>query len=320
MSIKVALTHRTTYDFARPVEVGPHVVRLRPAPHCRTPIDAYSLEITPKNHFLNWQQDPFGNWMARLVFPEKVSKLEIAVGLVADLMVINPLDFFIEEYAEQFPFAYEPTLAADLAPYLRPVDDSIAADAWREALPPLPDGRHGRRSRSSPTSTPPSTATSPTTCGWSRGCRRRTRPWAGGSARAATARGCWSACCGSTDWPPGSSPATWSSSPRTRTSPRATTGPTGPAADFTDLHAWTEVFIPGAGWVGLDPTSALFAGEGHIPLSATPHPSSAAPIEGATEPVEVTFGFVNEVHPGPRGPAGDRALHRGAVGPHRRSR
>ncbi len=91
MSIKVALTHRTRYDFARPVEVGPHVVRLRPAPHCRTPIAAYSLDITPAHHFINWQQDPFGNWLARLVFPEKVTTLEITVGLVADLMVINPV-------------------------------------------------------------------------------------------------------------------------------------------------------------------------------------------------------------------------------------
>ena len=123
MSVKVALEHRTSYEFARPVAVAPHVVRLRPAPHCRTPIEAYSLEVSPANHFVNWQQDPFGNWLARLVFPEKTDRLEITVGLVADLMTINPLDFFIEEYAERFPFDYEQTLAADLAPYLRPVDD-----------------------------------------------------------------------------------------------------------------------------------------------------------------------------------------------------
>ncbi|MCW2775130.1 MAG: transglutaminase, partial [Nocardioides sp.] len=124
MSVKVALEHRTTYEYSEPVELGPHVVRLRPAPHCRTPIEAYSFDVTPKNHFLNWQQDPFGNWLARLVFPEKATKLEITIGVVADLMVINPLDFFVEEYAETFPFTYAPTLAADLAPYLRPVDGS----------------------------------------------------------------------------------------------------------------------------------------------------------------------------------------------------
>ncbi len=129
MSIKVALEHRTTYDFAEPVAVAPHVVRLRPAPHARTPIEAYSLDVKPANHFLNWQQDPFGNWLARLVFPEKVSTLDITVGLVADLMVINPFDFFVEEYAEHMPFAYADDLAADLAPYLRPVADSAAADS-----------------------------------------------------------------------------------------------------------------------------------------------------------------------------------------------
>ncbi len=141
MSIKVALEHRTTYEFERAVAVGPHVVRLRPAPHCRTPIEAYSLKVEPAGHFVNWQQDPFGNWLARLVFPEKVSTLDITVGLVADLMVINPFDFFIEDYAERFPFDYEPQLAADLAPYLRPVDDSDEAAAWRERLPALPRRR-----------------------------------------------------------------------------------------------------------------------------------------------------------------------------------
>ena len=135
MSVKVALEHRTTYEFAHPVTVAPHVVRLRPAPHCRTPIEAYSLDVSPKSHFLNWQQDPFGNWLARLVFPEKTDRLEITVGLVADLMTINPFDFFIEEYAERFPFTYEETLAADLAPYLRPVEDSAQTGQWREALP-----------------------------------------------------------------------------------------------------------------------------------------------------------------------------------------
>jgi transglutaminase-like putative cysteine protease len=125
MSIKVALEHSTRYDFAHPVAVTPHVVRLRPAPHTRTPIEAYSLKISPEEHFINWQQDPFGNWLARIVFPEKISHLEITVGLVADMMVINPLDFFIEEYAERFPFSYDTELASDLAPYLRPAEDGL---------------------------------------------------------------------------------------------------------------------------------------------------------------------------------------------------
>ena len=140
MSTKVSLTHYTGYTFARPVNVTPHVVRLRPAPHSRTPVEAYSLEVSPANHFINWQQDPFGNWVARLVFPERIDHLSITVSLVADLMVINPFDFFIEEYAEYFPFDYEPSLKADLAPYLRPVDDSEQTGIWKESLPPLADG------------------------------------------------------------------------------------------------------------------------------------------------------------------------------------
>ena len=123
MGIKVALEHRTSYTFDRLVEVHPHVVRLRPAPHSRTPIEAYSLTVEPADHFINWQQDAFGNFMARLVFPTRARSLTITVGLIADMKVINPFDFFIEEYAEQIGFTYPKSLAEDLKPYLRPVDE-----------------------------------------------------------------------------------------------------------------------------------------------------------------------------------------------------
>ncbi|PZU45720.1 MAG: transglutaminase [Microbacterium sp.] len=299
MSIKVALEHYTGYRFARPVSVAPHVIRLRPAPHARTPIEAYSLDIKPANHFLNWQQDPFGNWMARVVFPERVDHLEITVGLVADMMVINPLDFFIEEYAERFPFTYEPSLAADLAPYLRPVPDSAAASAWRDGLVDIPDdgmptvlflaavnravnGAVAYSVRMEPgVQTPDHTLAS-----------------AIGS-------------CRDSAWLLVSLLRQYGLAARfvsgyliqLTADQKSLDGPSGPEADFTDLHAWAEVYVPGAGWIGLDATSALFAGEGHIPLSATPDPSSAAPISGATEPVEVEFAFHNEVrriHEDPR--------------------
>ena len=268
----------------------------------RTPIEAYSLTVSPKNHFLNWQQDPFGNWLARLVFPEKVSELEITVGLVADLMVINPFDFFVEEYAERFPFAYEPSLAADLAPYLRPVDDSDAAAGWREALPPLPDD-----------GMPIVSFLSELNAAVNRDVAYSVRMEAGVQTPDETLRRGIGSCRDSA-WLLVSLLRQYGLAARFVSgylvqlaadpdSMVGLDGPTGTAQDFTDLHAWAEVFVPGAGWVGLDPTSALFAGEGHIPLSATPHPSAAAPIEGATDPVEVTFSFHNEVrrvHEDPR--------------------
>ena len=123
MGIKVALEHRTSYTFDRLVEVYPHVVRLRPAPHSRTPIEAYSLQVEPGDHFINWQQDAFGNFLARLVFPTRARSLTITVGLIADMKVINPFDFFIEDWAEHIGFEYPKPLTEDLKPYLRPVDE-----------------------------------------------------------------------------------------------------------------------------------------------------------------------------------------------------
>jgi uncharacterized protein (DUF2126 family)/transglutaminase-like putative cysteine protease len=302
MSTKVSLEHRTTYRFAEPVGVGPHVVRLRPAPHTRTPIEAYSLDVKPAGHFLNWQQDPFGNWLARLVFPEKVSTLDITVGLVADLMVINPFDFFVESYAESMPFVYESGLHADLFPYLRSVDDAALADQFRQRLPQPQDGPGGR------------TRTIDFLASLNAAVHREVaysvRMEAGVQSPDETLTRKVGSCRDSA----------WLLVALLRqhglaarfvsgylvqlaADQEALDGPSGPQQDFTDLHAWTEVYLPGAGWVGMDPTSSLFAGEGHIPLCATPHPSSAAPIEGVTDPVEVTFSFHNEVtrvHEDPR--------------------
>jgi uncharacterized protein (DUF2126 family)/transglutaminase-like putative cysteine protease len=309
MSIKVSLRHRTTYRFDRPVALGPHVVRLRPAPHCRTPIDAYAMRVSPQGHFANWQQDPFGNWQARLVFPDKVTELDVDVTLVADLMTINPFDFFIEEYAETYPFTYEPQLAADLAPYLRPVveDGSDApgpvVTGWREALPDLPED-----------GVPLVTFLAGLNDAVHRDVAYTVRMEPGVQTPDETLTRAIGSCRDSA-WLLVSLLRQHGLAARfvsgylvqLATDPlvaaQALDGPTGASEDFTDLHAWAEVYVPGAGWVGLDPTSALFAGEGHIPLSATPHPSSAAPITGALEPAEVEFSFVNEVtrvHEDPR--------------------
>src|SRR5450432_1508552 len=121
MSIRVALTHTTRYRYDRLVSLQPHVVRLRPAPHCRTPIVSYSLRVVPAEHFLNWQQDPFGNYQARLAFTKPTRELQVEVDLVAEMVALNPFDFFVEDYAEKHPFRYEETLARELRPYCETV-------------------------------------------------------------------------------------------------------------------------------------------------------------------------------------------------------
>ncbi len=123
MSIHVALNHVTHYKYDKAVTLSPQIIRLRPAPHSRTPIVSYSLKVTPGDHFINWQQDPQSNWLARLVFPEKTTELKIEVDLVAEMSVINPFDFFLEPMAEQFPFAYEDWQRHELAPYLYKLEE-----------------------------------------------------------------------------------------------------------------------------------------------------------------------------------------------------
>jgi uncharacterized protein (DUF2126 family)/transglutaminase-like putative cysteine protease len=304
MGIKVALEHRTSYTFDRLVEVHPHVVRLRPAPHSRTPIEAYSLEVEPADHFVNWQQDAFGNFLARLVFPTRTRQLTIKVGLIADLKVINPFDFFIEDYAETFPFTYPKALKDDLEPYLRSVDEAEEGSGPGELV----------RSWVRNFVVAPGTRTIDFLVALNRavngdvGYSLRMEP--GVQAPDFTLQTGIGSCRDSA-WLLVSIlrelglAARFVSGYLVQLSSdiEALDGPSGPAADFTDLHAWTEVYIPGAGWIGLDPTSGLFAGEGHIPLAATPHPSSAAPITGSTGLAEATLDFANivtRVHEDPR--------------------
>ena len=307
MTIKVALEHRTSYTFDRPVRVYPHVVRLRPAPHSRTAIEAYSLRVEPADHFVNWQQDAVGNFVYRLTFPNPTDRLTITVGLIADLKVINPFDFFIEDWAETWPaggFTYPEPLADELKPYLRPVDEDGAGSgpgelvqAWVRTF-----------------AVPPGTRT----INYLVELNRRINADLGYSVRMEqgvqtpdfTLRtGVGS--CRDFAWLLVSVARQMGLAARfvsgylvqLTSDIKALDGPSGPSADFTDLHAWAEVFVPGAGWIGLDPTSGLFAGEGHIPLAATPSPASAAPITGGVEPCESTLEFSNTVtriHEDPR--------------------
>ncbi|RPI47752.1 MAG: transglutaminase family protein [Betaproteobacteria bacterium] len=282
MSIHVALNHVTHYRYDRSVLLGPHVVRLRPAPHCRTRILSYSMRVAPSQHFVNWQQDPQSNYLARLVFPEKTAELRIEVDLVAEMAVLNPFDFFLEPHAETVPFEYTPEQQRELAPHLtrlpatRRFADYLAGIRCEETptlgfLVEL--NRRLQRDIAYLVRLEPGVQTPEETLASAAGSCRDS-----GWLLVQLLRHLGLA-------------ARFVSGYLVQLTPdvKALDGPSGPTSDFTDLHAWCEVYLPGAGWIGLDPTSGLLAGEGHIPLACSPEPSAAAPVTGAHEKCEVTF-------------------------------
>ena len=299
MAIRVALSHRTTYRFDRYVNVSPHEIRLRPAPHCRTPVLGYSLDVSPDKHFVNWQQDPYGNWVARLVFPERTDRLEITVDLTADLTVINPFDFFVEPYAEAFPFTYANGLAKELIPFLETAPLGPRLARW------LDDFRRSIRAEEGTVNLLVRLNQE-----LQHQVRYLVRMEAGVQTPEQTLE-LGSGSCRDSGWllvqifRHLGIAARFASGYLIQlvADVKPLDGPAGPERDFTDLHAWAEAYIPGAGWIGFDPTSGLLAGEGHIPLACTADPGSAAPVNGYTDPCAVEFGFamsVTRIHEDPR--------------------
>ncbi len=288
MAIRVALHHKTEYDFDRLVALSPHIIRLRPAPHNRTPVHRYSLKIEPAEHFLNWQQDPHGNYLARVVVPKKTKRFSVTIDLVADLAAYSPFDFFLEPEAEEFPFKYAPALLAELRPYLEIVEPSEELTRFIGTLDLTP-----RR-------------TVDLLVDVNRAVERavkyliRMEP---GVQLPQETLSLKSGSCRDSAWllvhvlRSLGIAARFVSGYLIQLTPdqKPVEGPPGPETDFTDLHAWCECYVPGAGWIGLDPTSGLFAAEGHIPLAATPSPSSAGPVEGLVDECETEFGFAMEV-------------------------
>lgn len=299
MTIRVALHHKSHYVFDRPVVASPHEIRLRPAAHSRTPVSGYSLKVKPDKHFIHWQQDAYGNFVARITFPEPTREIDISVDLLADMTVINPFDFFVEEWAEHFPFTYPQTLQLELAPFLETETEGPLFKAWLDAFKPQ---------------IPKQISTTNFLVSLNQKLHQDIsyliRLEAGVQTCEQTLQKKSGSCRDSA----------WLLVQMLRhlgiaarfvsgyliqlvADEKPLDGPAGPSADFTDLHAWCEAYIPGAGWVGLDATSGLLAGEGHIPLAVSASPASAAPVSGLTSFCEAQLNVemrVTRIHEDPR--------------------
>lgn len=283
MNIRVELIHQTQYQYDRLVFLSPQLIRLKPAAHSRTAIESYQLSVEPTNHVLHWQQDPFGNFVARVDFSGSVASMTIRIQLIADLVPINPFDFFIDPYAGCFPFVYEASLKKWLTPYLEITEQGPHLAQWigqieRQAKQGIVDFLTGLNQQIH------------------QAIAYQIRLQAGVQPAEVTLRRAMGSCRDSA----------WLLVQLARGCGLAARFVSGYLAqvagtdnqlknvvDSLDLHAWAEVYLPGAGWIGLDPTSGMLITEGHIPLACTPDPAGAAPVSGTSESAETELTYTS---------------------------
>lgn len=278
--MNVVLTHTTKYRYSSEVKLGPQIIKLRPAPHCRTSITKYQLDIQPTSFLIEWQQDEFLNHVAKVTFTEKTDFFDINVKITADLKPINPFDFFLDPSAVYHPFNYEESLKNELSQYLTVSEVGPLFKLFVEKIP-----QERRRSieyivylnqlvfnkiryliRHEPGV---QTADQTLELGYG-SCRDSTWLLVQLCRQLGIA-------------------ARFVSGYLIEVKPEwhNLNSPHNSQEQVAELHAWCEVFIPGAGWIGLDPTSGLLATEGHIPLAAAPSPQDAMPIYGELDVCDV---------------------------------
>lgn len=288
MTARVALRHQTRYRYDRAVQLGPHDIRLRPAPLCRTPVLSYGLSLRPLDHMMRWLHDAADNHVARVWFPERTEFLEVSVDLTAELASFNPFDFLVDPYAERYPFAYPAAVARELAPFTLPSENGALLVRWTDEI--------RGEARADACSTVELLVRA------NRNLHRRvayvTRMEHGVQPCDDTLQQGTGSC----------RDVGWLLVQIFRHLGLAARFVSGyliqlangnrdaPKTDQADLHAWCEVYVPGAGWIGLDPTSGLLAAEGHIPLARSSSYELAAAISGSVEPCAAQLDVSMSVH------------------------